>query len=130
MSSGRRTLGTLAAGHACADLCQGAVPALVPFLVADRGLSYAQTGLLVLAMSVASSVLQPLVGLWSDRRGASWPVPAGVALAGTGIAALGVAGKFEQMAAAAAVAGLGVALFHPDGARRATGAAATARPPG
>lgn len=123
MSSGRRTLGTLAAGHACADLCQGAVPALVPFLVADRGLSYAQTGLLVLAMSVASSVLQPLVGLWSDRRGASWPVPAGVALAGTGIAALGVAGKFEQMAAAAAVAGLGVALFHPDGARRATGAA-------
>ena len=45
MSRDRRALGLLAAGHACADLCQGAVPALVPFLVAERGL-FAQTGLL------------------------------------------------------------------------------------
>lgn len=123
MSSDRRALGTLAAGHACADLCQGAVPALVPFLVVERGLSFAQTGLLVLVMSLTSSVVQPLVGLWSDRHAAKWTVPGGVALGGAGIAALGSAGGFGAMAAATALAGLGIALFHPDGARRATLAA-------
>jgi MFS transporter, FSR family, fosmidomycin resistance protein len=123
VSADRRALTMLAAGHACADVCQGAVPALVPFLIAEGGLSYAQTGLLVLVMSLTSSVVQPLVGLWSDRHAANWTVPAGVALGGAGTAALGVAGSFGSMAAATAVAGLGIALFHPDGARRATVAA-------
>ena len=116
-----RPIITLAAGHGCADLCQGAIPALVPFLVVDRGLSYAQTGALVLVMSVTSSVVQPLIGMWSDRRRASWPVPVGVLLAGAGIAAFGAVSSFLAMAALTAVAGLGVALFHPDGARRAAG---------
>jgi len=116
----RRRLALLAAGHACADLCQGAIPALVPFLVADRGLSFTQTGLLVLVMSVTSSVVQPLVGLWSDRHGAAWPVPAGVALAGAGVAALGLVGSFGAATVATATAGAGVALFHPGGARAAT----------
>ena len=123
MSADRRALSTLAAGHACADLCQGAVPALVPFLIAERGLSFAQTGLLVLVMSLTSSVVQPLIGLWSDRHAANWTVPGGIALAGAGIAALGSASGLGPMAAMTALAGLGVALFHPDGARRATLAA-------
>jgi len=117
------SLRTLAAGHACADFCQGAVPALVPFLIVERGLSYTQTGLLVLVMSVTSSVVQPLVGLWADRTGATWPVPAGVALGGAGIAALGLADEFGAAMVTTAVAGLGIALFHPEGARRATQAA-------
>lgn len=119
----RRALATLACGHACADCCQGAVPALIPFLVADRGLSFAQAGVLVLVMALASSVTQPLVGIWSDRRGFNWPIPAGVALAGAGIAALGFVEGLGAMAAATATAGLGVALFHPDAARSATAAA-------
>ena len=123
MSRDRRALGLLAAGHACADLCQGAVPALVPFLVAERGLSFAQTGLLVLVMSITSSLVQPLVGLWADRHDAPWIAAAGVAVGGAGIAAVGVAPGFGAMVAATAVAGLGIALFHPDGARRATVAA-------
>lgn len=123
MSPQRRALGALAAGHACADLCQGTVPALVPFLVHERGLTYGQTGLLVLVMSVTSSVLQPLLGLWADRREAPWAVPAGVAVGGVGVAGIGLASSFATMAAATAVAGLGIALFHPEGARRATRAA-------
>lgn len=123
MTGDRRALRTLAAGHACADLCQGAVPALVPFLVTQRGLTFTQTGLLILVMSVTSSVIQPLIGLWSDRSAASWPVPAGVAIAGAGIAALGLFERFGASLAATAIAGLGIALFHPDGARRATQAA-------
>ncbi len=119
----RGALATLAAGHACADLCQGAVPALVPFLVADRGLSYARTGLLVLVMALASSLLQPLVGLWADRVRAPRVVPAGVLLGGLGVTLLGQARGFGAMAAATALAGLGVALFHPEAARQATRAA-------
>ena len=119
----RRPLLVLAGGHACADLCQGAVPALIPFLVADRGLSFAQAGLLVLVMALASSLTQPLIGMWSDRHGADWTIPAGVALAGSGIAALGLVHGVGAMALATAIAGLGVALFHPDAARSATAAA-------
>ena len=119
----RRPLLILAAGHACADCCQGAVPALIPFLVADRGLTFAQAGVLVLVMALASSLTQPLIGIWSDRRGFNWPIPAGVALAATGIATLGFVHGLGAMAAATATAGLGVALFHPDAARSATAAA-------
>jgi MFS transporter, FSR family, fosmidomycin resistance protein len=119
----RRALGALAAGHAAADLCQGAVPALVPFLVHDRGLSYTQTGVLLLVMSITSSVLQPAIGAWADRRRPAWSAPVGVLLGGGGIAALGFATSFPAMAATTGVAGCGVALFHPEAARRATQAA-------
>jgi MFS transporter, FSR family, fosmidomycin resistance protein len=120
----RRQLATLACGHACAYFCQGAVPALVPFLVHRGGMDFKATGVLVLVMSVASSLLQPLIGARADRSRMAWAVPAGVALGGLGIAAIGVVDGFVPRVIAVAVAGLGVALFHPGGARRATRAAA------
>ena len=120
----RRQLATLACGHACADFCQGAVPALVPFLVYRGGMDFKATGVLVLVMSIASSLLQPLIGARADRSSMAWAVPAGVALGGLGIAAVGVVDGFVPRVIAVAVAGLGVALFHPGGARRATRAAA------
>ena len=119
----RRRLAVLACGHACADFCQGAVPALVPFLVLRGGMDFKATGVLLLVMSVASSLLQPLIGARADRSGMAWAVPAGVALGGIGIAAVGVVDGFVPRVIAVAVAGLGVALFHPGGARRATRAA-------
>jgi MFS transporter, FSR family, fosmidomycin resistance protein len=120
----RRQLAVLAGGHACADFCQGAVPALVPFLVYRGGMDFKATGVLVLVMSIASSLLQPLIGARADRSGMAWAVPAGVALGGLGIAAVGVVDGFVPRVIAVAVAGVGVALFHPGGARRATRAAA------
>ncbi|MEA2170774.1 MAG: transporter, family, fosmidomycin resistance protein [Solirubrobacteraceae bacterium] len=123
MLADRRTLIALAAGHACADFCQGAVPALVPFLVHRRGLSFSDTGLLLLVMSFTSSLLQPAIGAWADRREANWMIPAGVAIGGAGIASVGFLHTLPPMLAAVAVAGLGIALFHPAGARRATQAA-------
>ena len=120
----RRELAVLACGHACADFCQGAVPALVPFLVLRGGMDFKATGVLVLVMSVASSLLQPLIGARADRSSMAWAVPTGVALGGLGIAAVGVMDGFVPRVIAVAVAGLGVALFHPGGARRATRAAA------
>jgi FSR family fosmidomycin resistance protein-like MFS transporter len=65
----RRGLGALALGHLGADLCQGTIPALLPFLVHQRGLSYSAASALVLVMTATSSLLQPLFGHVADRRG-------------------------------------------------------------
>src|SRR2546423_2200189 len=76
----------LAAGHLGPDFANGALPALLPFLVDRFDLSYTLAATLILASAVSSSVIQPLFGLWSDRRGAIWLLPVGVAVAGLGIA--------------------------------------------
>ena len=83
----RRALVAIAAGHMSSDLCQGAVPALLPFLIRDRGLSYAGATALLLALTVSSSVIQPLLGHASDRMQGAWLMPAGVLVGGVGIAA-------------------------------------------
>lgn len=119
----RRALATLSAGHACADMCQGAVPALFPFLISQRGLSFGATSGLLVTMTVCSSVLQPLFGLIADRTTHSVFMPLGLVLAGTGVAVCGATSDYGVELAAVAVGGLGVGLFHPDAARRARAAA-------
>jgi FSR family fosmidomycin resistance protein-like MFS transporter len=118
VSGPRRPLALLAAGHASADMCQGAVPALIPFLIAQRGMSFASTTGLLVAMTIASSVLQPLVGLVSDRQASRWLMPAALCCAAAGIALLGVIDGYGPMLLAVSLSGLGVAAFHPDAARR------------
>ena len=113
----RRALTVLGAGHLCVDLCQGAVPALLPFLAAERGYSYAALGALVLFSTIGSSIIQPLFGLLSDRIATPWLMPGGLALAGIGIALAGPAPSYGLTAAAVVVSGLGVAMFHPEGAK-------------
>jgi FSR family fosmidomycin resistance protein-like MFS transporter len=113
----RRSLGLLGAGHLCVDLCQGAVPALLPFLAIERGYSYAALGALVLFSTIGSSIVQPLFGLLSDRFARPWLMPAGLAMAGSGIALAGPAPSYALTAVAVAVSGLGVAAFHPEGAK-------------
>ncbi len=119
----RRAVAALTAGHLGADLFQGAVPALVPFLIRDRGLSYADAGLIVLAGSLASSFLQPLAGLVGDRLRSPWMPPLGLLLAAAGLAAGTAVTGFAAIAAALLVGGLGVALFHPEAVRAARVAA-------
>src|SRR3954463_8017127 len=104
----RRGVAALAAGHAAADLCQGSVPALIPFLIAQRHYSYAAAGVLLLAVTVGSSIIQPLFGAVSGRLPVAWLMPTGVALAAVGIAGAGVAPSFGLTAAAVGVGGLGV----------------------
>jgi FSR family fosmidomycin resistance protein-like MFS transporter len=98
-------------------MAQGAIPALLPFLIDQRGISYGAAGALVLVTSVGSSAIQPLFGLGSDRLALPWLMPLGVLLAGLGIALVGVAPSYPATAAAVALSGLGVASFHPEGAR-------------
>src|ERR687895_2234431 len=82
----RRAISALSAGHFATDFSNGALPALLPFLVRRFDLSYTEVGALMLVSALASSLIQPLFGVWSDRRGAVWLLPAGVALAGGGMA--------------------------------------------
>jgi len=123
----RRGLAALASGHAVADLCQGAVPALIPFLIAERGYSYAAVGALLLFVTVGSSIIQPAFGAVSDRLSLSWLMPVGVALAAIGIGLAGVAPNFGLTAVAVGIGGLGVAAFHPEGARYANYASGSRR---
>src|ERR1700751_5424122 len=83
----RRGMLALSTGHLAVDFAGGSLPALLPFFKDRFGLSYTLAAVLVLASSISSSVIQPLFGLWSDRRGAIWLLPAGVAVGGFGMAA-------------------------------------------
>lgn len=119
----RRSIAVLSASHLCADIPQGALPALLPFLIAAHGLRFAQAGGLMFAMSAGSSVVQPLFGYFADRLAKPWLMTAGLLLAGLGISVAGVFSTYPMILLAVAVSGFGVAAFHPEGARLANGAA-------
>jgi FSR family fosmidomycin resistance protein-like MFS transporter len=123
----RRGLAALASGHAVADLCQGAVPALIPFLISERGYSFSAVGALLLFVTVGSSVIQPAFGALSDRLAVAWLMPVGVALAALGVGFAGVAPNFALTALSVGIGGLGVAAFHPEGARYANYASGSRR---
>lgn len=110
-------MGLLALAHVAADANQSFLPAMLPALVLQRHLSLAGAGSLVLAQAISSSLIQPLVGHLADRRPLPWLIAVGLLLAGGGMAAIGVAGPFWALLLAALVSGIGVALFHPEGAR-------------
>jgi MFS transporter, FSR family, fosmidomycin resistance protein len=113
----RRAMAGLSAGHLFTDLNQGAVAALVPFLTAERGISLAAAGALVFAATVSSSIVQPLFGIFSDRKPIPALMPVGVLLAGCGMALVGVAPSYSLILLCVVVSGIGVAAFHPEAAR-------------
>ncbi len=114
-----RSMSRLSLGHGFVDMCQGAVPALLPTLIIERGLNIGSATALVLIASIGSAVIQPLFGIWSDKLAVPLLAPVGVILAGLGIGAIGFCDSYLALAIALGVAGIGVALFHPEGARMA-----------
>lgn len=113
----QRTVVLLSLGHLVTDINQGALPALLPFLIAEHHLSYTAAGFLIFACNIASTVVQPIFGHLADRRPNAWLLPAGIVLAGAGLAAVGFAPSYAWACAAVMVSGIGVAAFHPQGAR-------------
>jgi FSR family fosmidomycin resistance protein-like MFS transporter len=113
----RRGIAALSAGHFATDFSNGALPALLPFLVQRFDLSYTQVGALMLVSALASSIVQPLFGLWSDRRGAVWLLPVGVALAGVGMALAAASPSYGLCLTLVTVSGLGTAAYHPEGSK-------------
>lgn len=113
----------MSSSHTVDDIYQGAVPALLPFMVADRGYSYAAVAGLTLAATVLSSVAQPVFGWWTDRHPRPWLVAAGISTAAAGIALAGLFDGYPATWLVIALSGLGVAAFHPEAARNARKAA-------
>ncbi|MFI5569206.1 MFS transporter [Streptomyces sp. NPDC051740] len=107
----------LAVGHACVDVYQGAVAALIPFFVAERDYGYAVASGIVLAASLLSSVAQPVFGVLTDRWAMPWLLPAGTLLGGVGIALSGLSGSYGLTLTFVAISGIGVAAYHPESAR-------------
>jgi MFS transporter, FSR family, fosmidomycin resistance protein len=123
-------MAALSSGHLVTDLAQGSLPALLPFFKEEFGLSYTMLAALVLAGTFASSIIQPLFGLWSDARGALWLLPAGVAVAGIGMGAAALAPSYPLIVLAVVVSGLGVAAYHPEGSKFASYVSGTRRASG
>ena len=107
----------LSSGHFATDFSNGALPALLPFLRDKFALSYTAVGAVILASQASSSLIQPLFGLWSDRRGAMWLLPTGVAVAGVGIAIAADAPSYWLVLLLVLVSGLGSAAYHPEGSK-------------
>ena len=114
-----RGIVTLGCGHGCVDMAQGAVPALLPFMIHQRHYSYAAASALVLAMTITSSLIQPVFGHFADRRSLPLLLPGGVLVAGVGIALAGAVNTYALTFAAVALAGVGVGAYHPEAARYA-----------
>jgi len=106
-----------ALGHLFTDLNQGAVPALLPFFIAEYHLSYASAAGLVAALSIASTVIQPLFGFYADRLSKPWLIPAGVGMAGCGVAFCTLLPDYWFAVSMIVLSGIGIAAFHPEGAR-------------
>ena len=120
----------LSGGHFAADFASGSVPALIPFLTDRFDLSYALAALLLLSATVSSSLVQPLFGLFSDRSSALWLIPGGVVLAAIGIAGAAISPLYPLVVVLVFIGGLGVAAFHPEGAKFAAYASGPKRASG
>jgi FSR family fosmidomycin resistance protein-like MFS transporter len=99
------------------DLYQSTVPAILPFLVLERGYNYAAAAGITFAATMVSSVAQPAFGAMADRRSMPWLPPLSLLIAGGGIALVGLGSSYWWAWAAVALSGLGVAAYHPSAAR-------------
>src|SRR5438094_7813999 len=107
----------LSFSHFLNDTMQSLVPALYPMMKDSYGLSFAQIGLITLAMQAVSSVLQPMVGLFADHRPQPYSLAAGMGATLVGLLLLANAGSFLLLLLAAALVGTGSAVFHPEASR-------------
>src|SRR5205814_8668403 len=123
-------MAALSAGHGATDFANGALPALLPFFVDRFRLSYTLAATLVLASAASSSLIQPLFGALSDRRGALWLLPTGVAVAGIGIAVAAASPSYWLVVLLVIVSGFGVAAYHPEGSKFAAYASGRKRASG
>lgn len=110
--------------HVVDDFYQGAVPAMLPFFVAERHYGYVAAAGITLAATLLSSVVQPVFGILTDRKPMPWLVPAGLTVAAAGIGLSGLSSSYALTWCAIALSGLGVAAYHPESARLARAASA------
>lgn len=107
----------LAFGHLCSDINQGALSAILPFLIAAHHYSYTTAATLVMVANIVASVVQPVFGQIADKKSRPWIMAAGIFLAGGGMAATGFIPQFYGLCAAVMLSGIGTAMFHPQAAK-------------
>ncbi|MBA9070662.1 FSR family fosmidomycin resistance protein-like MFS transporter [Methylobacterium sp. RAS18] len=107
----------LSLSHLLNDLVQSLLPALYPLLKAGFHLDFGQIGLITFVFQGTASLLQPAVGLYTDRRPLPYSLAVGMVLSLAGLALLSVASAYGALLAAAALIGLGSAIFHPEASR-------------
>jgi FSR family fosmidomycin resistance protein-like MFS transporter len=110
-------LAGISLSHLLNDTVQALVPAIYPMLKATFSLSFAQVGLMTLAQQLTASVLQPLVGLYTDRSPMPYSLVVGMTFTLVGLLLLSAAPTFGIILAAALLMGIGSAVFHPESSR-------------
>lgn len=103
--------------HLLNDMMQSLVPAIYPILKAAYALDFAQIGLITLAFQFTAAMLQPLVGIATDRRPMPYSLAAGMGSTLVGLLLLAAAGSYPLILLAAALIGIGSAVFHPEASR-------------
>jgi FSR family fosmidomycin resistance protein-like MFS transporter len=113
-------LGVLVAvsfSHLANDLVQSLIPAIYPMLKSSFHLDFGQIGLITLTFQLTASLLQPLVGLYTDRRPMPYSLATGMGFTLIGILLLSIVSSFAMLLVAAALIGCGSSVFHPESSR-------------
>jgi FSR family fosmidomycin resistance protein-like MFS transporter len=107
----------LSFSHFLNDMLQSLLPALYPMLKSQFSLNFSQIGLLTLTFQLTASILQPVVGIYTDRKARPYSLAAGMACTGSGLLLLSGAHSFPILLLAAAMIGTGSSIFHPESSR-------------
>lgn len=103
--------------HLLNDMMQSLLPAIYPGLKSDFHLDFGQVGLITLTYQITASILQPLVGLYADRRPTPLALPAGTLFSLAGLVVLSQAHAYPVLLGGAALLGMGSSVFHPESSR-------------
>lgn len=106
-----------ALAHLINDLIQAVLPAIYPLIKAEYGLTFTQVGLITLTFQATASLLQPWIGLYTDRHPKPFLLPAGAVCTLIGILLLSAVDTFPSILVAAALIGIGSSTFHPETSR-------------
>ncbi|MBS5113453.1 MAG: MFS transporter [Coprobacillus cateniformis] len=107
----------LALGHGCSDINQGALSAVLPFIIAAYHFDYTTAAMLVTVSNLFGSIVQPVFGNIADKKNKPWIMALGVLLAGGGMALTGLISNFYGLCVAVIISGIGIAMFHPQAAQ-------------
>ncbi len=107
----------VSSAHLLNDTIQSLLPALYPILKDELAINFTQVGLITLAFQLTASLLQPVIGLFTDRHPQPFSLAAGMVLSLGGVLLLSLAHTFAVVLAAAVLIGLGSSIFHPEASR-------------
>ena len=108
---------SIAFAHLINDLLQAVIPAAYPILKENFNLTFTQIGLITLAYQLAASLLQPLVGLYTDKKPKPYSQIFGMVFTSLGIVCLSYASGFSMIIVSVVLVGIGSSIFHPEASR-------------